>query len=108
MTKTARLFVAFHPVCEGDSLPELRRQADQMTRSVAVLERLEEAGWKIVCTGADHGIVDYAAERAFESPLEAVTAAAAAGAHGHMLEWPGELEYFEVGAISDPRVEVAR
>lgn len=63
-------------------------------RLVALLERLEAAGWVIEFEGVDDGIAEYAALRKFASPVEALDAAPALGAEGRMFEWPGEHDYF--------------
>ena len=92
MTNTARLCVSFHPVVEGDDLVELRRRADSFASDVALLEQLNDEGWQIVCTGADHGIIDYVAEHDFASLTDAEAAARAAGATGYPLEWRGLVD----------------
>ena len=93
MTSTARLCVSFHLVVEGDDLVELRRRADSVQSDVGLLEQLNEEGWEIICTGADHGIIDYVAERDFASLTDAEAAARAAGAIGYPLEWRGLVDY---------------
>jgi hypothetical protein len=91
----ARLFVPMYlEVNPGDGLSEARALAKHVGQRVALLERLHADGWEVNLDEFDDGIADFSGRRKFDSVNAAITSGLEAGAHGRMLEWAGELDYY--------------